>query len=136
MVFEEAAHGLNLHNRSRIHCDWTFRQTSRMVTTFLAELPLGRTPTAIRILGDNQGSLDLVKNAEHHDRTKHIDVQHHYVRELGLDDYVRMEWVPTRDELADGFTKALPKPIFEEHRKKLGIMPIIPDKIASSVGKQ
>ena len=45
----------------------------------------------VQILGDNQASLDLVKNAEYHEQTKHIDVQHHYIRELVQDDYVCME---------------------------------------------
>ena len=101
---------------------------------FLAELPINRPPTAVRILGDNQASLDLVKNAEYHDRTKHIDVQHHYVRELVQDDYVRMEWVSTKEQLADGFTKALPKATFSEHRMKLCIKQIIPDQIALNTG--
>ena len=59
----------------------------------------------MRILGDNQGSLDLVKSAEYYDRTKHIDVQYQYVRELVLDDYVRMYWMSTRDELAESFLR-------------------------------
>ena len=102
---------------------------------FLIELPMDRPPAFVRILGDNQASLDLVKNAEHHDRTKHIDVQHHYVRELVRDDYVRMEWVPTKEQLADGFTKALPRPTFVEHRTKLGVMPIIHDQRSMRDGR-
>ena len=75
---------------------------------FLIELPMDRPPAFVQILGDNQASLDLVKNAEYHDRMKHIDVQHHYVRELVQDDYIQMEWVPTKEQLADGVS-ALPR---------------------------
>ena len=82
---------------------------------FLIELPMDRPPAFVQILGDNQASLDLVKNAEYHDRTKHIDIQYHYVRELVQDDYIRMEWVPTKEQLADSFTKALPRSTFVEH---------------------
>lgn len=101
---------------------------------FLAELPIDEPPSSVRILGDNQASLDLVKNAEYHDRTKHIDVQHHYVRKLVQDDYVRMEWVSTREQLADGFNKVLPKATFVEHRMKLSILPAILDQHSMSNG--
>ena len=92
---------------------------------FLIELPMDQPPAFVRILGDNQASLDLIKNVEYHKQTKHIDIQHHYVRELVQDDYVRMEWVSTKEQLADRFTKVLPQPTFIEHRTKLGVMPII-----------
>ena len=58
---------------------------------FLIELPIDQLPAFIQILSDNQASLNLVKNAEYHKQTKHIDIQHHYVRELVQDDYVHME---------------------------------------------
>ena len=101
---------------------------------FLAELPIDQPITPVRILGDNQSSLAIVKNAEYHDRTKHIDVQHHYVRELVQDGYVCMEWITTKEQLADGFTKALPKATFVEQRTKLSIMPVILDQLALKSG--
>ena len=52
---------------------------------------MNQLPASVQILGDNQASLNLVKNAEYHEQMKHIDVQHHYVRELVQDDYVHME---------------------------------------------
>jgi hypothetical protein len=73
------------------------------------------------IFGDNESGLKLVRNAEFYDRTKYIDVQHHYVRELVADRYITVDWVPTKDMLADGFTKALKKDTFVEHRERLGM---------------
>ena len=52
---------------------------------------MNQPPAFIQILGDNQASLNLIKNAEYHKQTKHIDIQHHYVRELVQDNYVHMK---------------------------------------------
>ncbi|CAD7077956.1 unnamed protein product [Hermetia illucens] len=40
---------------------------------------LPKTSTVLRV--DNQSAIRLIKNAEFHKRTKHIDIKHHYVRE-------------------------------------------------------
>ena len=86
---------------------------------------MNQLPAFIQILGDNQASLNLVKNTEYHKQMKHIDIQHHYIRELVQDDYIHMEWVFTKEQLADRFTKALPQSTFIEHQTKLRVMPII-----------
>jgi hypothetical protein len=44
---------------------------------------------------DNQGAISLTKNPTHHARTKHIDVQHHFVRERVENGEVRFEYCPT-----------------------------------------
>ena len=49
--------------------------------SFLEDIGISQhTPTIIH--NDNQGSLSLAKNPVFHTRTKHIDVQHHFIREL------------------------------------------------------
>jgi hypothetical protein len=63
------------------------------------------TPT--RILSDNQGSIALSKNPGHHDRTKHIDLRHHFVRDRYADGTILLEHVGTQDMAADVLTKAL-----------------------------
>jgi hypothetical protein len=67
---------------------------------------------AIRILGDNQGSLSLANNPENHQRTKHIDIQYHYTRELVESGAVVIEYCPTGLMLADILTKPLSKALF------------------------
>jgi hypothetical protein len=62
-----------------------------------------------------------VRNAEFYNRIKYIDIQHHYVRELVADGYIIVDWVPTKDMLADRFTKTFKKDIFVEYRDRLGI---------------
>jgi hypothetical protein len=59
------------------------------------------------IYGDNQGSLALAKNPEYHVRTKHIDIQYHFIRECIENNKIVIQYIPTEDMLADGMTKAL-----------------------------
>src|SRR5213079_543257 len=49
----------------------------------------------------------LAHNPEHHARTKHIDIQYHFVRNCVEDGRLRLEYCPTEDMVADGLTKAL-----------------------------
>ena len=74
--------------------------------TFLTEL--GQPPTsAITVHSDSQGAIALAKNPEHHKRTKHIDIQHHYVREQVAAGTVVMPHIGTEDMVADMLTKPL-----------------------------
>ena len=63
---------------------------------------------------DNQSAIALVHNPEHHARTKHIDIQYHFVRNCIEDGTTRLEYCPTEDMVADGLTKALGP---ERHRR-------------------
>ena len=73
---------------------------------FLTEL--GLSPTAATIVhSDSQGSIALGKNPEHHKRTKHIDIQHHYVREQVIAGTVTSPYISTDDMVADVLTKPL-----------------------------
>lgn len=69
--------------------------------------------------GDNEMSITLTKNAESQHCTKHIDVQHHYVREMVSEGELTIKWAPSAEMLADGFTKALPTETFRKHRALL-----------------
>ena len=53
------------------------------------------------------------------ERTKHIDVRYHFITETVAQGEVKLQWVPTTDQQADLFTKALPQPVFEHFRKQL-----------------
>jgi len=68
---------------------------------------------------DNQGAIALAHNPEHHARTKHIDIQYHFVRNCVEDGTVRLEHCPTEDMVADSLTKALGP---ERHRKLAKMM--------------
>ena len=68
---------------------------------------------------DNQSAIALAHNPEHHARTKHIDIQYHFVRNYVEDGATRLEYCPTEDMVADGLTKALGP---ERHRKLAKLM--------------
>src|ERR1044072_6678243 len=70
---------------------------------------------------DNMSAINISKNHVLHSRTKHIDIRHHFIRELVEDKIVTLGHVATNNQLADIFTKALDANRFEELRGKLGI---------------
>jgi hypothetical protein len=59
---------------------------------------------------DNEGSVKLANNPMASKRTKHIDIKHHYSRELVDAKIVALVSVGTTNMMADGLTKALPDP--------------------------
>src|SRR5947207_8361034 len=68
---------------------------------------------------DNQGAIALAHNPEHHARTKHIDIQYHFIRNCVEDGTTRLEYCPTEDMVADSLTKALGP---ERHKKLAKMM--------------
>ncbi len=58
---------------------------------------------------NNQGAITLTKNPTHHARTKHINVQHQFVRERIENGEVRFEYCPTEHMVVDVLTEALSK---------------------------
>jgi hypothetical protein len=82
--------------------------------------PSGHRGTVL-IRTDNQGALDLAKNPEFHDKTKHIDIQQHWIREVLASKKITLQHVPTTEQVADIFTKPLPRVTFEKFRWELGL---------------
>ena len=71
---------------------------------------------------DNQGALALAHNPQFHARTKHIDIQYHFIREHMDNKSITLIYCPTGDMTADIFTKALPEPAFVKHNLGLGLI--------------
>lgn len=63
----------------------------------------------------------LAKNPQFHVRSKHIDAQWHYQREKVNDKSVEFQYIPIKDQVADGLTKALLKDKFLIFWKALGL---------------
>jgi len=70
---------------------------------------------------ENLSAINISKNHIQHSRTKHIDIQHHFIRDLVKEKIVTLEHVDTEEQLADIFIKALDAKQFEKLRGKLGI---------------
>lgn len=62
---------------------------------------------ATTIWEDNQGAIALAQNAGYHARTKHVDIRNHFIREKVERGTVTVEYVDTKNQLADIMTKAL-----------------------------
>ncbi len=76
------------------------------IKRFLGEFGFTQ-PIATMILIDNQGSIAFFKNHVHHNKTKHIDIRHHYVREMVIASKIEFEYCNTFDMSTDLFTKPL-----------------------------
>ena len=61
----------------------------------------------IQIYGDNQSSIKICKHPVFHQRTKHIAIQYHYTRELVSDGIIKIDFIPSKDMVADILTKGL-----------------------------
>ena len=71
---------------------------------------------------DNESAIKLAGNPIFHARTKHIEVHYHFVREKVLNEEIKLQKVSSKDQVADIFTKALAKTLFEKFRTDLGIV--------------
>jgi hypothetical protein len=60
---------------------------------------------------DNQGAIKLVHNPVFHERTKHIEVRYHFMREVVEDGIVKIVYLSTDNMTADIMTKALCYPL-------------------------
>ena len=67
----------------------------------------------IKLLGDNQGSLYLADHSTDHNRTKHIDIKHHFIREHVAKQEFELSYINTKEQLADILTKPLARIRFE-----------------------
>ncbi len=81
------------------------------IISFLSELGF-RVPTPVPIYCDNKSAKDLAYNPVQHERTKHIDIKYHRIREFILDGTIIIAYVKSEDNPADIFTKATSASIF------------------------
>jgi hypothetical protein len=77
-------------------------------------------PTIIHC--DNTSMISLSKNPVQHSKSKHIPIKYHYLRDQAENKNIKLEYVPTQEQVADIFTKPLNRDIFEYLRQKLGVI--------------
>ena len=63
----------------------------------------------ITIFGDNQGSIALVKNPINHNKSKHIDIKYHFIRDAYNDKIIDVVYTPTESNIVDLMTKPMSK---------------------------
>lgn len=80
---------------------------------FLAELNL-QVPETVKIFSDNQGAQKLAYSQVFYNRTKHIEVKHHFVRDALRAGVINFEYLQSTDMIADVFTEGLSS---DKHKK-------------------
>jgi hypothetical protein len=73
---------------------------------------------------DNKSALALARNPVLHDRSNHIDVRFHFIRDCISSGVIETDLVKTGDQLADLLTKPLPRERLQELRVRSGIVNI------------
>jgi hypothetical protein len=73
---------------------------------------------------DNQSCMRFSENLVFHDRSKHIEIKYHYIRDMVHRGAVRLQYVTTEEQVADVLTKPLSRMKFEHFRDKLGVVPL------------
>ena len=77
-----------------------------------------RTP--INIFGDNIAAINIVeKPSKTHNRSKHISIKYHHVRERVEEQEIVFNWIPSGENTADIFTKALARVLFRRFASRL-----------------
>ena len=77
----------------------------RQLLTYMGYVQKGRTS----IICDNQGCVTLAKDPTHHSHSKHINVQHHFIRKKLENQEICLKYCPIKDMVADVLTKPLAK---------------------------
>lgn len=90
------------------------------VQVLLKELKLSSSPAAT-LWCDNLGATYLSANPVFHARTKHIEVDYHFVRERVAQKLLDIRFISTYDQIADGFTKALTMSKLKEFHHNLNL---------------
>ncbi|KAG5319415.1 COPIA protein, partial [Pseudoatta argentina] len=88
--------------------------------SFILELSPGSNGK-ITLYSDNIGAIKLAENPVFHNRLKHIDVRHHFVRGIVDNGEIELSYKSTEDMAADILTKGLPGPKHRKCVKSLGL---------------
>jgi len=84
-------------------------------------LDYGMTSTTLLVYCDNMSAINISKNHVQHSRMKHIDIRHHFIRELIENKIVEISHVSSEKQLADIFTKPLDLNSFLNLKKSISL---------------
>ena len=76
------------------------------------EAPMG-------LVCDNKSTISIAHNPVQHDRTKHVEIDRHFTKEKLNNSLIATEYIPSKLQLADMFTKGLPTKQFIDLTCKL-----------------
>ena len=102
------------------------------LTGLLKDLRVDIT-TPVRICCDSKAAIQIATNPIFHERTKHIEIDCHFIREKIKDGLIKPEYVGTKSQLADLLTKGLGT---EQHQfllSKLGVLDVFRPSLRGSI---
>ncbi|XP_042035270.1 uncharacterized mitochondrial protein AtMg00810-like [Salvia splendens] len=113
---------------SRSSCESEYRALANTASEMVCALQLLRElqvqlSSCPTLYSDNNSAIFLSQNPSSHKRAKHIDIDFHFVRELVSNGQLETRYVSSDLQVADIFTKALHRPLFEFFRDKLRVGP-------------
>ena len=83
---------------------------------------IGFPPTQkSQLFCDNKAAISIAENPVQHDRTKHVEIDRHFIKEKIEKGIIELPFVRSEDQLADILTKAVHSKVFEEVLGKLSI---------------
>jgi len=78
----------------------------------------------IELLGDNQSAISIAYNPMQHEKTKHIKIDRHFLKEKLGNGQLKISYIPSNHQVADVLTKGLPNTQFKVLINKLGMIDI------------
>ena len=80
--------------------------------------------SAMNLFCENKAAIDISHNPIQHDRTKHVEVDRHFIKENLEEKIIQFPFVKSEDQLADILTKAISSRNFNDSLEKLGVIDI------------
>jgi len=93
------------------------------IQTLLNELQIS-TPCAPTLFCDNIGATYLTSNPIYHARTKHIEIDYHFVRDQVTDKLLNVRFISGKDHIVNALTKPLPASRFLHLASNLNVRPL------------
>jgi len=91
---------------------------SKLLLYFEVDVP------SMMLFCDNKFAISLASNPAHHEQSKHIDIDHHFILEYVQSKVVKIVHVKSQHQVVDVFTKAFPSLVFGKFIAKLGMINI------------
>jgi hypothetical protein len=89
------------------------------ISTLMSEL--GLKEEILNVYLDNQGAIAIAKNLEGLGRAKHIDIKHHFIKDLVEKGLLSLEYVASEHQMADFLTKAVSLTKFLNVKERIGL---------------
>ena len=70
---------------------------------------------------DSQTTITYTKDPKYHSKSKHINIKYNFVSDVVANREITLQYLPTHEMIADPFTKAISRDLFEKHVNNLGL---------------